>query len=89
MHGHQSLEDLHEVIVCDGAFVLDRRGSFDKLIGTSQDLQHPGISGLVGREFQWPHMVRELHPQPIPRSGGGPGAGRFFRYLCKSVLAHG
>lgn len=79
MHGHESIQYLHEVIAGKGALNLDRQGGLGELIGDRENLQHSPVGGLAEREIQRAHMVQELRVQSVPGGGGGHDAGAFAR----------
>jgi hypothetical protein len=63
------------VISSDGSLDFDGQRVLGELIGDGQNFQHSPVGGLVEREVQRPHLVRELSTEPITGHGGGPHAG--------------
>ncbi len=66
MHVHQPIQDACEVVAGDGSLHFNGQRGFGELIGDGQNLQHPPVGGLVEREIQRPHMIRELGTQSVP-----------------------
>lgn len=60
VHAGELIQDAYEVISGDGLLDFDGQHCFGEDIGDAQNLQHPPVAGLVEREVQPPHMVREL-----------------------------
>lgn len=79
IHSGEPIQDAQVVIAVDESLNFDGQHSFGDVISNGQNFQYPPVSGVIKLETRRPHMIRELHSEPLSGYGHCSHEGTFTR----------